>query len=986
MDPIESIAEQIDETIKQDWISKGIPASLKTKTKKTVAGVIKSLDNLVKELDKKNYGLILIVDEMGKFLDYASSVGSDLNLFQEIAEKFSNDRLNKIGEPVFIGILHQPFEEYASSLGRSVQEDWQKIQGRFEDIPFSINSEETAHLIAKAIKQKNTGSEFIKLTNNIIKTISGKPNKSYADVLSKCNPIHPLVTLLLNPISRQRFGQNERSIFSFLNSGEPNGLLYFLQHQENKKEIYTLDKLFDYLQVNLEPSILVSNIGQAWSEAVDSIRRAESLDDEDLIKVTKCISLLDLFGKNISLFPSNEILSNSLNLSQNKLNKILNDLENKKIVVFRKFKNAYALFSGSDIDLDEVTELNKSKIKDDYDIILSQLPQLQPIVAKKHFHEKGTQRIFQRFYLVLTNVKKTVEEIVRLDLSPVSAGAFIFLCKTKSDSEKDFENKLIELSQIKFPKPVIIGSSKNFIEFFNYALEIAALKRVKTTVSAIEGDAIAKKELNGRLSVYQNLLFNSLYLNFENANWTFNKEKIKETNLSSIASIVSDKVSSMSMSGAVNLITHIFNDSHKKNLGMEGHPAEFGIYLSIIKSNNLHIKKGDEYEFSLEKTKNSTLKFMYEDFLKIIKGTKEAVNVNDLYAHFYKQPYGIKSGILPLLISVFFKTSEASCALYNKDEQGRESLVTEFDQKISERLYRLPETLKMMFVKIEGEKQVILNEFKSYVEQNFLDNKKIDNPTPLYVLKPIVVRAFKLPNYARKTRNFKDKRVLVLRDELLSTQNPYELLYKKIPEICGTEEPKKLITEFDKIYSQLNKVYDQLISDFKTKIIKVFQSDPNISDIDFETIKSWAKKIGSNDPFSAKINDLDDDKWLEQVISYAASKPANEWNDNDYLGAGLAIEEMVRHFIMSYRLYTLREDHSDTKIIDIAIFDGKNPERSSKFYEFKKDKNQSVEKVSQDVLKLLEGQNLSESEKGEVVLKVLRKIMKFSNSKDEKLA
>ena len=95
---------------------------------------------------------------------------------------------------------------------------------------------------------------------------------------------------------------------------------------------------------------------------------------------------------------------------------------------------------------------------------------------------------------------------------------------------------------------------------------------------------------------------------------------------------------------------------------------------------------------------------------------------------------------------------------------------------------------------------------------------------------------------------------------------------------------------------------------------------------------------------------------------------------------------MVRHFIMSYRLYTLRENHSETKIIDIAIFDGKKPERSSKFYNFKNTKNQSVDKVSQEVLKLLEGQNLSESEKGEVVLKVLRKIMKFSNEKDEKLA
>ena len=69
----------------------------------------------------------------------------------------------------------------------------------------------------------------------------------------------------------------------------------------------------------------------------------------------------------------------------------------------------------------------------------------------------------------------------------------------------------------------------------------------------------------------------------------------------------------------------------------------------------------------------------------------------------------------------------------------------------------------------------------------------------------------------------------------------------------------------------------------------------------------------------------------------------------------------------------------NTKIIDIAIFDGKSPERSSKFYEFKNDKSQSVEKVSQDVLKLIEVQNLSETEKGEVVLKFLRKIMKFSN-------
>ena len=1003
VDAVESLAEQIDETISEKWISKGIPSSLKTKTKKTVAGVIKSLNNLIKELDKKDHGLILIVDEMGKFLDYSSGVGSDLNLFQEIAENFSNARLNKEGEPIFIGILHQPFEEYASNLGRSVQEDWQKIQGRFEDIPFSINSEETANLIEKAIKQKKLDNNFSKLANHILKTINGKANKSYANSLAKCNPIHPLVTLLLNPISRQRFGQNERSIFSFLNSGEPSGFLYFLQNRNNKNEIYTLDKLFDYLQVNLEPSILVSNISQAWSEASVSIRRAESLDDEDVIKITKCISLIDLFGKNISLFPSKEILSNSLDISEKKLDKILKDLENKKIIVFRKFKNAYALFSGSDIDLDDVTELNKSKIKDDYDIILSELPQLQPIVAKKHFHRTGTQRIFQRFCLVLTNVKKTVEEIVKLEISSSSAGAFIFLCRTKEDSQKDFEQKLVEVSQIKFPKPIVIGTSKNFSEFFGYALEIAALKRVRQTVSSIEGDNIAKKELKGRLTAYQNMLFNSLYLNFENAEWIFNKEKVKDKNLSSIASFVSDEVfsltpivhnelivrdrmSTMSVSGSVSLLKLIFNNSEQKNLGMIGHPSEYGVYLSLIKRNNLHIKNDDGYEFSVKNTKNTSLKIIHDEFLKLIKSSKEAINLSEIYGHFIKQPYGIKLGLLPLLIGLFFKANESSCALYIKDEQGKQSLVTEFDQKIAERLYHLPDTLKIMYVKISGEKQVILDEFKGYVEKKFLNNNTIENPTPLNVLKPVVVKTFKLPVYSQKTRNFKDKRVLLLRDELLSTHNPYELMYVKLPEICGTEDPKKLIKEFDKIYSELDEVYNQLIEEFKNKIINVFQSDPNTSNIDFETIKAWSKKIGTKDPFSAKINSLEENKWIEQVISFAAAKPSNEWSDKDFEDAGLSIEEMVRHFIMSYRLYTLREKHSETKIIDIAVFDGKSPERSSKFYKFSNTKNQSVDKVTQDVLKLLEDQNLSESEKGEVVLKILRKIMKFSNEKDEKLA
>ena len=82
---------------------------------------------------------------------------------------------------------------------------------------------------------------------------------------------------------------------------------------------------------------------------------------------------------------------------------------------------------------------------------------------------------------------------------------------------------------------------------------------------------------------------------------------------------------------------------------------------------------------------------------------------------------------------------------------------------------------------------------------------------------------------------------------------------------------------------------------------------------------------------------------------------------------------MVRHFIMTYRLYTLREKHSDTKIIDIAIFDGSSLE-IFKFYKFENHKNNSVEQITQEILTLLEDQKLLDL-KRRVVLKVLRKII-----------
>ena len=63
----------------------------------------------------------MIIDELGKCLENAAIDSTeDIYFFQQLAEAAS--RTN--GNFVVVGILHQPFEAYATALGRQTRDDW----------------------------------------------------------------------------------------------------------------------------------------------------------------------------------------------------------------------------------------------------------------------------------------------------------------------------------------------------------------------------------------------------------------------------------------------------------------------------------------------------------------------------------------------------------------------------------------------------------------------------------------------------------------------------------------------------------------------------------------------------------------------------------------------------------------------------------------------------------------------------------------------
>ena len=97
---------------------------------------------------KKNDGVLIIIDEMGKFLEASAlGLGDDVYFFQELAEAAARTS----GKVVVIGILHQSFSQYAARLGLGTRDDWVKVQGRYSDIPLMAASDEVVELIGRAI-------------------------------------------------------------------------------------------------------------------------------------------------------------------------------------------------------------------------------------------------------------------------------------------------------------------------------------------------------------------------------------------------------------------------------------------------------------------------------------------------------------------------------------------------------------------------------------------------------------------------------------------------------------------------------------------------------------------------------------------------------------------------------------------------------------------------------------------------------------------
>jgi hypothetical protein len=120
---------------------------------KEVVAVFEAVAAKLSTAKRWGRGLLVVLDEAGKALEHAaeSAASGDIQLLQELAEAATRSGSAPI---VFVVLLHQSFERYAGRLGAAQQNEWAKVQGRFEDVAFQEASEQILRLVGAAMERK----------------------------------------------------------------------------------------------------------------------------------------------------------------------------------------------------------------------------------------------------------------------------------------------------------------------------------------------------------------------------------------------------------------------------------------------------------------------------------------------------------------------------------------------------------------------------------------------------------------------------------------------------------------------------------------------------------------------------------------------------------------------------------------------------------------------------------------------------------------
>lgn len=899
----------------------------------------REIPNLVLELAQESQsGIFLVIDELGKNLEYAAHAkgDEDLYLLQQLAELPQDSKA-----PIYIlGILHQAFAEYGQRLATIQRNEWAKIQGRFEDISFTESSGQMMSLIGEAIDSsaadniriatQTYAQEWFQHLESII-----VDEEVTEQVIQKDYPLHPLSALVL-PSLCQKYAQNDRSLFTFLTSSEPLSFRNFLESEEVTLKNYEspclkVYQVYDYFIESAGMGLASRPNLQRWVEIQDLINDAKRLE-EDSLRVLKTIGIFNLITVTGSMRATRNLVCLAMcNVPSaaeiNYWQEIIDKLLKQNLITHRRQLDELRIWQGSDFNVDSELSTYIEQERSPLVKLLSLHRPLKPLVAQRHSYKTGTLRYFERHYL------DNSQDLRQLRCSSVDADGFVgywvgeeipsSVPSTTSDG-----------------KPLVILSAANLDILRIRTLEFVALNNIKKTAKELQTDGVARKEVNYRLQEAEEFLDETLNQCFSigvNQQCWIQGEIETLNNITDFNSKLSDicdrvyhrspilwnelinrrDLTSQGAKARRELIQAMLEHQNEEKLGLEGYGPEVSMYYSLLEETGIHRQEEGYWDFypplalsEVEGSDNSGLNSLWEAVENFCLAATETSQTFDLlYRSLAAPPYGVKQGAIPVIL--------AAVLLYHADDLGLYqdgTFIPVLGTEHFELLVKYPERFAVKYFAVVGLRAEVFKELEAILRNPQLKNLgKVRNVTLLTVVTPLYQFVKKLPKYTQQTRRLEEEPRAILK-ALQTTVEPDELLFKALPAACnlpaiGTEAgddgvtAKTLRTKLVHALRDIHTAYDHLLSDCQKLIYEAFgvrsQETKLREDLRVRAnylagkcIESLLKRFIR----AASDETKSDSQWLEALVMIVADKPTESWTDDDAVAFEMKLADLVRRF------------------------------------------------------------------------------------------
>jgi hypothetical protein len=932
-----------------------------------IVGLFEEANEYLERFGGEACGILLIVDELGKFLEFGASnpEHGDVFVLQEMAEAATRS-----SRPfLFVTILHQALDRYADHMSPGRRAEWAKVQGRFEDVAFEERTEQLLCLLSHAIRQEGeeSGLKALQKQSKLMAQVAidlgirtgSMPAKELHECLASCYPLHPLTALVLGPLFRQ-LAQNERSLFAYLSSSEPFGFLEFLR-ESTSKATYRLDRLYDYVMASLGPSLFAHHRGRLWAEVQSALDRLHSASDLE-VRLAKTIGLLQALSPGVGVPASLEILhfAHHGTSSGSEIDKAIESLSGRSVVVFRRHTNSYALWEGSDVDIDDRINAARQSVERDQNLALfltRQFPS-QPLIARRHYFQTGTLRYFEACY----SDQSGFQSDLIADLGHAD-GKVMYCLPRDVDDRETMRTSIQSIKDI----PVIAALPQDLFDLRELCHELSCLRWVTEHTPELETDRTARRELHARVGVAEQNLRSHLEWLFSPANadgctWLYQGEKANlssQRDLNDLLSRVCDEVynatpiwrnelinrRSLSSSAAAarrNLIDAMFEHSSEEALGFTGNPPERSMYETLLRVSRLHRKQGYYGFHSPDAKADPAVRELWkaiDGFLTETESGKKSVE--NLFAFLRKPPFGLKDGVLPVVLAAVLVHGQSQVALY---EEG--TFVPRPNAAVFERIFRSAEKFDLQRFRIVGPRAEVFHQYAAML------TKVGGKPDLLGVVRPLVRAVKELPEYVGKTKLLSDPAQKVLR-AVKEARQPDRLLFTDLPTACGFPafeasgkigdgEIESYFTILRSAFAELQRAYPQLLAGIELLIVKAFGKTGTLSSTRQE-IEHDARLV-LNVAVDAKLkafllrvidSEIEDSTWLESISTLLAGKPPIHWDDQDRARFEMQLAASVRTFdhfrVLAYEMersgFALLDGDKEMLRVSITIPDGGEVER-----------------------------------------------------------